>query len=37
MKNKKFSDYIQHILNFIEEDFTAEQDRIRNILKEKAD
>lgn len=37
MKNQKFYDYKQAIINLVGADFAEDQDRIKAILKEKAD
>jgi hypothetical protein len=37
LKTKKFDDYKRVILNMVNADFAAEQDRIKTILKEMAD
>jgi hypothetical protein len=37
MKDQKFNDYKQAIMNMIEADFAEDQDRIKTILKDKAD
>lgn len=37
MKDQKFSDYKQTIMNMIEADFAAEQDRIKTVLKDRAE
>jgi len=37
LKTKKFDDYKRVILNMVNADFAAEQDRIKTILKEMAE
>jgi hypothetical protein len=37
MKDQKFNDYKETIFNMIGADFAADQERIKVILKEKAD
>jgi hypothetical protein len=37
LKTKKFDDYKRVILNMVNADFAAEQDRIKAILKDMAD